>query len=138
MTDYKLLYEITCRELQESQKAEQFYREGFNQYSKDIEIAKIAGLDPADGAEITLSRIAYDYKNKCEQIKQLEHDNYKLRMDYKLNNDTALYHINEAKTLSLQYIDLKTRYNKCNKQLNELQGLIMEWDNALESVDMKI
>ena len=66
------MYAQKCKELEHGNGIIKYYTEWYTQYSDDINLAEMSGLETKDGAEITMRRIAGDYVDKIKYIDQLE------------------------------------------------------------------
>jgi len=129
--DYKSMYESKCKELEKANDIIQYYTEWYTQYSDDINLAEMTGLDEKVGAEITMRRIAGDYMDKLKYIVQLQKTiEYQKNEIVSLNNKLLEY-INEIKNTYNKYIVLKTDNEKKTRNLQDLQKTILEWDEIM-------
>lgn len=136
--DYKSMYESKCKELEKANDIIEFYTEWYTQYSDDINLAEMTGLDEKVGNEITMRRIAGDYMDKLKYIKQLQKTiEYQKNEIVSLNNKLLEY-MNEIKNTYNKYIVLKTDNEKKTRNLQDLQKTILEWDEImnLDVMDM--
>lgn len=131
MMDYKSMYESKCNELEKANDIIQYYTEWYTQYSDDINLAEMTGLDEKVGNEITMRRIAGDYMDKLKYIKQLQKTiEYQKNEIVSLNNKLLEY-MNEIKNTYNKYIVLKTDNEKKTRNLQDLQKTILEWDEIM-------
>ena len=129
--DYKSMYESKCNELEKANDIIQYYTEWYTQYSDDINLAEMTGLDEKVGNEITMRRIAGDYMDKLKYIKQLQKTiEYQKNEIVSLNNKLLEY-MNEIKNTYNKYIVLKTDNEKKTRNLQDLQKTILEWDEIM-------
>ena len=105
--DYQYMYAQKCKELEHANGIIQYYTEWYTQYSDDINLAEMSGLETKDGAEITMRRIAGDYLDKIKYIDQLEKNVQDQNNKIKLLNNQLLEYVNEIKNTYNKYIELK-------------------------------
>jgi hypothetical protein len=136
--DYKSMYENKCDELEKANGIIKYYTEWYTQYSDDINLAEMTGLEKNDGAEITMRRIAGDYMDKIKCIEQLQKTVEYQKNEIVLLNNKLLEYINEIKNTYNKYIQLKTENEKKTRNLEDLQKMILEWDEImkLDVIDM--
>ena len=136
--DYKSMYESKCNELEKANDIIKYYTEWYTQYSDDINLAEMTGLEKNDGAEITMRRIAGDYMDKIKYIEQLQKTVEYQKNEIVLLNNKLLEYINEIKNTYNKYIQLKTENEKKTRNLQDLQKMILEWDEImkLDVIDM--
>ena len=131
--DYQCMYVQKCKELEHANGIIQYYTEWYTQYSDDINLAEMSGLETKDGAEITMRRIASDYVDKIKYIDQLEKNIRDQKNKIKLLNDQLLEYINEIKNTYKKYIELKTDNEQKTKDLKDIHIMIMEWDKIIRT-----
>ena len=129
--DYKSMYESKCKELEKANDIIQYYTEWYTQYSDDINLAEMTGLDEKVGAEITMRRIAGDYMDKLKYIEQLQKTIEYQKNEIVLLNKKLLEYMNEIKNTYNKYIVLKTDNEKKTSNLQDLQKTILEWDEIM-------
>lgn len=136
--DYKSMYERKCDELEKANGIIKYYTEWYTQYADDINLAEMTGLERNDGAEITMRRIAGDYIDKIKCIEQLQKTVEYQKNEIVLLNNKLLEYINEIKNTYNKYIQLKTENEKKTRNLQDLQKMILEWDEImkLDVIDM--
>ena len=136
--DYKSMNENKCDELEKANGIIKYYTEWYTQYSDDINLAEMTGLEKNDGAEITMRRIAGDYMDKIKCIEQLQKTVEYQKNEIVLLNNKLLEYINEIKNTYNKYIQLKTESEKKTRNLEDLQKMILEWDEImkLDVIDM--
>ena len=130
--DYKSMYESKCDELEKANGIIKYYTEWYTQYSDDINLAEMTGLERNDGAEITMRRIAGDYIDKIKCIEQLQKTVEYQKNEIVLLNNKLLEYINEIKNTYNKYIQLKTENEKKTRNLEDLQKMILEWDEIMK------
>ena len=129
--DYKSMYESKCNELEKANDIIQYYTEWYTQYSDDINLAEMTGLDEKVGAEITMRRIAGDYMDKIKYIEQLQKTIEYQKNEIVLLNNKLLEYMNEIRNTYNKYIVLKTDNEKKTRNLQDLQKTILEWDEIM-------
>lgn len=130
--DYKFMYRSKCKELEKANDIIQYYTEWYTQYSDDINLAEMSGLESKDGAEITMRRIAGNYIDKIKYIEQLEKKIQYQKNEIVLLNNKLVEYINEIKNIYNKYIVLKTENEKKSHDLKDLQKTILEWDEIMK------
>ena len=136
--DYQYMYAQKCKELEHANGIIQYYTEWYTQYSDDINLAEMSGLETKDGAEITMRRIAGDYVDKIKYIDQLEKNIRDQNNKIKLLNDQLLEYINEIKNTCKKYIELKTDNERKTKDLKDIHIMILEWDKIMQSGNIDV
>ena len=129
--DYQFMYESKCKELEHANGIIQYYTEWYTQYSDDINLAEMSGLETKDGAEITMRRIASNYVDKIKYIDQLEKKIQDQKNEIKLLNNKLLEYINEIKNTYNKYIELKKDNEQKTKDLRDLHMLILESEEIM-------
>ncbi len=136
--DYQFLYAQKCKELEHANGIIQYYTEWYTQYSDDINLAEMSGLESKDGAEITMRRIAGDYLDKIKYIDQLEKNVRDQNNKIKLLSNQLLEYVNEIKNTYNKYIELKTDNERKTKDLKDLHSMILDWDKIMQSGNIDV
>tara|TARA_B100000287_G_scaffold430458_1_gene485764 strand:+ start:86 stop:508 length:423 start_codon:yes stop_codon:yes gene_type:complete len=136
--DYQIMYAQKCQELEHANGIIQYYTEWYTQYSDDINLAEMSGLETKDGAEITMRRIAGDYVDKIKYIDQLEKNIQDQNNKIKLLNNQLLEYVTEIKNTYNKYIQLKTDNERKTKDLKDLHSMILEWDKIIQSGNIDV
>ena len=132
------MYVQKCKELEHANGIIQYYTEWYTQYSDDINLAEMSGLETKDGAEITMRRIAGDYVDKIKYIDQLEKNIQDQNNKIKLLSNQLLEYVNEIKNTYNKYIELKTDNEQKTKDLKDIHIMILEWDKIMHSGNIDV
>jgi len=136
--DYQFLYVQKCKELEHANGIIQYYTEWYTQYSDDINLAEMSGLESKDGAEITMRRIAGDYVDKIKYIDQLEKNIRDQNDKIKLLSNQLFEYVTEIKNTYNKYIELKTDNERKTKDLKDIHIMILEWDKIIKSGNIDV
>ena len=136
--DYQYMYTQKCKELEHANGIIQYYTEWYTQYSDDINLAEMSGLETKDGAEITMRRIAGDYLDKIKYIDQLEKNVQDQNNKIKLLNNQLLEYVNEIKNTYNKYIELKIENERKTKDLKDIHIMVLEWDKIMQSSNIDV